>query len=81
MKKKIVKIEWLDASSEGSPWTNEENLSGLVRATTIGILIKKTKDTVTISHTRCPDGELAGVFHIPKGCVTSFEYLTEIKEE
>lgn len=77
MKKKIVKIEWVDASSEG-PWVHEKKIDGLINATTIGMLIRKNKEAVTIAHTRCPDGDLAGVFHIPRGCVKSIEYLTEI---
>lgn len=81
MKLKIVKIDWIDASSEGQPWTHESRLCGLMKAVTVGMLIKKNKDMVTIAHSRCPDGDLAGVFHIPRGCIKSIKYLTEIKEE
>ena len=81
MKLKIVKVIWDDAADDGRSWVKIGSFRGTVNVTSIGILIKKTKDTVIIARSMCEDGEACGVFYIPRGCVKSIEYLCEIKEE
>ena len=80
MKAKVVKIRWVDAQSDAKTWNSPRDLIGLCKITTIGILVKKTKEYVCIAHSRAEDGDWCGMFYIPKGCITSIEYLTEIRE-
>ena len=79
MKMKTAKIIWHDACDHGKAWVKQDELSGLVSITTVGMLINKTKDMLTIAHSICEDGDLSGVFYIPRGCVKSIEYLKVVK--
>ena len=80
MKKKVVKITWEDASSDSKTWVAPDELVGLSTIVTVGILIKKTKDYVCISHSMSEDGYMCGVFFIPRGCIKSTECLCEVKQ-
>lgn len=75
-----MKIEWGDAADDGRTWVKEDDLTGLVNVTTVGMLVKKTKDMIIIAHSKCEYGDLGGVFYIPRGCCKSIEYLCEIPE-
>ena len=79
MKLKVVKVTWNDACDHGKAWVKQDELSGLVSIATIGMLINKTKDMLTIAHSICEDGDFGGVFYIPRGCVKSIEYLCEAR--
>lgn len=56
-KLKKVEVEWLDACST-SEWVVEEGLPKLARATTIGFLVKETKEAITICGSIGPEQPL-----------------------
>ena len=78
VKSKIVKILWVDACADGKTWNSPDDLLGLCNITTVGILVKKTKEYVCIAHSRAEDGYWCGMFYIPKGCCKDIQYLTEV---
>ena len=79
MRKKVVKITWDDAASDTTRWVQPNDLVGTLEITTVGVLIKKTRDYLCIAHSVAEDGVMCGVFFIPRGCIKSIEYLTEVK--
>ena len=75
MKMKIVKLIWHDACDD-EPWTNIKTLKPLVEVTTVGLLVRKTKEVVSVANSMY-GSQVGGIIHIPRGCVKSIEYLCE----
>ena len=79
MKKKIVKVEWVDAADDSRTWLEMDDLEDVVPITTIGILIENNKKRVVVAHSSCQSSRIGGIIYIPKGCVKKIEYLTDAK--
>jgi len=72
---KIVKITWVDSSSFNYGWTERDDLPNApLGITTVGFLVKKTRDYYMISHS-IGLSDCYNPYIIPKGCVEKIEYI------
>jgi hypothetical protein len=68
----LVKVAWTDIHSCDDPWISVKEAKEMrpVSMETVGYLLEKTKDYVTVISTACEDGETVGsVNAIPMGVV------------
>lgn len=70
MKQKIIIIKWLDSKAAPHEWEYRDDLGTLepVTCTTLGFIVKETKDYITIAHT-ISDNQVLGRITIPRGCI------------
>lgn len=64
MKKDILFVEWLDASST-DPWTDIKDIFGTVKCVSIGFVVKRTKDYISLASTWDGGEQACVVIHIP----------------
>ena len=64
MKRPILIVEWYDASST-DPWTDIKDLEGTVRCVSIGFVVKRTKDYISLASTWDGGEQVCTVIHIP----------------
>ncbi len=80
MKKKIVKVTWVD-SSEYYGWQDvtEVQEKQCMRVMTVGILWEKTQAHLKIVQSFGESTHILGILVIPRGCVKSIEELGEVE--
>ena len=67
---KIVQIDWLDHYAKEAGWINLENyVPKLLVMTTVGFLVKETKEVYILSMTEDGKGSVGSLMHILKCCV------------
>ena len=78
---KIVKVEWLDACSDGGYLNKRDYLKEHkpVVCETVGHLFKKNKGFILLAGVKLEDGDLRHTHTIPRKMVTKITYLTEKK--
>ena len=64
MKQEVMFVEWLDASST-DPWTDIKDLEGTVRCCSVGFVVKRTKDYISLASTWEGTEQACVVIHIP----------------
>ena len=74
----IVKVTWLDSMSQDG-WRDEEDAGDLTPSTcwTVGWVLKKTANRVTLSASRSDSGNCSQVIAIPRKCIVSIKTLEE----
>ena len=79
-KKKIVCIEWEDASSNNGYYDSEHpEKTATINAQTVGFLLNKNKKEVTLGVERFQDGDYRHIHSIPHGMVRKMTVLSEAK--
>lgn len=69
MKQPILFVEWLDASST-DPWTDIKDLEGTVKCVSIGFVVKRTKDYISLASTWDGGDQACTIIHIPNKMIT-----------
>ena len=70
--RKLVYLEWVDATGEGgwvSPEDQATRLWDPALVESIGIIVKEKEDSITICHSRSYGGHINGYITIPKGWI------------
>jgi len=77
-KKKIVCVDWEDASSNSGYWSKKDtNEFSTVNARTIGYMVEKNKKMVKLCTENFEDGGFRHVHCIPKGMVRKITVLSK----
>jgi len=78
---KAVRIIWHDSFSIDA-WTPKElviiETTENMECQTIGFLLKRTRESITVCHTINTEGSVCGVIQIPRKCIVKIEYLNEL---
>ena len=75
-KKKIVIVEWEDASSNNGYYDKHDDWQGTVKARTVGYLMERTKKHVKLCVEGFADGQFRHIHTIPKGMVRKITPLS-----
>ena len=74
----IVYIEWNDASTTTGWHIAEKNEVTAVR--TIGLLVNKTKDTVTITSSQSANNRFLDQLNIPASLISKYQVLKKLSK-
>ena len=73
--KHFVIVEWWD-SCEKHGWTDVNGAASRTRIVSVGLLVKKTKKTITITTTYCPEfGNVLSPLTIPRASIVKMKKL------
>ena len=79
-KKKIVCIEWEDASNSNGYYDKDHpEGTSTVQARTVGYLIENNRKVIKLAVETFEDGALRHIHSIPKGMVRKIKYFSEGK--
>lgn len=79
MKKKLVSIHWRDIVEEAG-WVDDDDHESIHPLITYGLLIQKTKNTVTIANTYDPElKKWGGRNKFPRGCISEIKLIAEVE--
>ena len=62
----LVEIEWIDSCAEGSWATKEEAALSVAHVRSVGFLVEKTADTLTVAQSIDGDGNTAERLTVPR---------------
>jgi len=76
MKYKAARIRWADAAHIGpGEWIAAVPDDTIVTITSVGFVLDKNKHAIVIAQSFDPDGNLTGVFSIPRQNILKVTYL------
>jgi hypothetical protein len=71
-----VEISWMDAhDAHLGEWVDPKKVDIGIKVVTIGILVKKTKKYITVTHTKTEEGDVRGTFNIPIATIVGIKTL------
>jgi len=71
-----VEISWLDAhDAHLGEWVDPKKVDIGIKVVTVGILVKRTKKYITITHTKTEEGDVRGTFNIPIATIVGIKTL------
>lgn len=72
-----VEISWYDAhDAHLGEWVAPKSVAVGMKVVTVGILVKKTKKYITVTHTKTEEGDVRGTFNVPIACIAGIKTLT-----
>lgn len=75
VKKKLIEITWRDIVEEAG-WVDDKDHEEIHILKTYGLLISKTKNTVTIANTYDPELKMwGGRNKFPRGCISNIRVV------
>ena len=74
--RKIVIVGWHDITTYTN-WHSQDDERGLMRCTTIGVVLREDKEKIEVAHTLSSDKACTEVTVIPKSVI---EYIKELRE-
>jgi hypothetical protein len=74
----MVRVDWIDSCSFGTQrWRESVESEQLApsRIQTVGILVKETKNYITVTGSMDEEDHVSGCLTIPRGCITKLRRL------